>query len=180
MVKGVVYLIKRFMKKLFDWVYGFDVSQLNPYQPLDVYFYNTSGRVPTYQTKGAVGADVYAELGDLDQIVLKPGDMYKIPTGMYIELPEHYGGLLYSRSGLSSNGLLLTNGVGVIDFDYRGQVHFPVKNISDQDIIIRDGERIGQLLLFLIKPVNFIQVESVDDLSKTERGSGGFGSTGLL
>lgn len=171
-------MLKRIIQKAFNYAYGFDLNKLNPNNELVVYYYHTFGVKPTYGTDGSVGADVVADLGVEDSIIIKPGEKVKIPTGLFIEQPKGFAALLYSRSGLSSKGLVLTNGVGVIDYDYRGQIHFPVLNVSNEDIMISDGERIGQLLLMETKKVEFIEVNSPEDLTETKRGCGGFGSTG--
>ena len=133
-------------------------------------------QLPGRATSGSAGVDLSAccENGD---ILLKPMERTLIPTGIAIELP-HAGlvGLVFARSGLAlREGLSLANGVGVIDSDYRGEISVPVVNLSEQTIRIMDGERIAQMV---IMPVEIPEMIEFDNLSDTQRGSGGFGSTG--
>ena len=132
------------------------------------------GRLPTYGTDQAAGADLYACLeGD---VVIAPGQTKMIPTGIALEVPVHCAGLVYARSGLAcKRGLAPANKVGVIDSDYRGEIFVALHNHGGEPQTIAHGERIAQLL---ITPVLQPGYETVKELSDTVRGGGGFGSTG--
>ena len=107
-----------------------------------------------------------------------PGERGLIPTGIAIAVPTGFGGFVFPRSGLSSKfGVSLANCVGVIDSDYRGEVKVPVINHSSEPYTIKVGERIAQLV---IMPVDLCEYGFSDELDKTERGEGGFGSTGSM
>ena len=130
--------------------------------------------IPTYGSKYAAGADLYACIDSA--VSIQPGETHLIPTGLSMELPEGYAGLIYARSGLASKkGLAPANKVGVIDSDYRGEVLVALHNHSLTDSAIEPGERIAQLV---ITPYVMGVFEEVSELSDTERGAGGFGSTG--
>ena len=130
--------------------------------------------MPTYGTQVSAGADLYACL-DAD-IEILPGCSAFVPTGLAMEIPEGYAGLLFARSGMAcKRDLAPANKVGVIDSDYRGEFIVVLHNHGKQAQIVKHGERIAQLL---IMPVLAPSFEIVDDLSSTERAAGGFGSTG--
>lgn len=130
--------------------------------------------MPTYGTDGAAGADLYA---CLDQVVtIEPGKTVFIPTGLAMEIPHGYAGLIYARSGLAcKRGLAPANKVGVIDSDYRGEFIVALHNHGDETQTVSHGERIAQLV---ITPVVTPVYLETDALSDTERAAGGFGSTG--
>lgn len=130
--------------------------------------------IPTYGSLEAAGADIYA---CLDAAVAIPaGKTVFIPTGLAMEVPRGCAGLIYARSSMGSKrGLAPANKVGVIDSDYRGQVMVALHNHSQEDQVVNPGERVAQLV---ITPVFTPGFREVDDLSETDRGSGGFGSTG--
>lgn len=130
--------------------------------------------IPTYGTEYSAGADLYAILdGDL---TIKPNQTEFIKTGLAMEIPYGYVGLIYARSGLAcKKGLAPANKVGVIDTDYRGEIMVALHNHSDKEIIITNKERIAQLVIAPYLKAEFNQVESLED---TVRGAGGFGSTG--
>ena len=130
--------------------------------------------IPTYGSLEAAGADIYA---CLDAAVTIPaGKTVFIPTGLAMEVPKGCAGLIYARSSMGSKrGLAPANKVGVIDSDYRGQVMVALHNHSQEDQVGNPGERVAQLI---ITPVFTPGFREVDDLSETDRGSGGFGSTG--
>lgn len=132
--------------------------------------------LPTYATGASAGVDLCADLKE--SLVIMPGENVKIPTGLAIELPNRYVvGLIFARSGLASNyGLGLTNGVGVIDSDYRGEIQVLVQNRGQQQVTINPGDRIAQMVFM---PVFQALFEEVAELQETSRGTGGFGSTGL-
>ena len=132
--------------------------------------------LPKYATAASAGVDLCAELKE--QLIINPGDNVKIPTGLAIELPDRQVvALVFARSGLASrHGIGLTNGVGVIDSDYRGEIQVLMYNSGPQPVIINSGDRIAQMVFM---PVLHAQFEEVTELQDTERGTGGFGSTGI-
>ena len=130
---------------------------------------------PTYGSQYAAGADLYALTGG-EKILFKPGETKMIHTGLAVEIPEGYAGLVYARSGIATKrGLAPANKVGVIDSDYRGEVMVSLYNHSSSVQEIADGERIAQLVIAPFLSAEFIEC---DELSDTVRGEGGFGSTG--
>lgn len=130
--------------------------------------------LPTYGSKYAAGADLYACIEE--PITIDAGETELIPTGLAMELPIGYAGLIYARSGLASKkGLAPANKVGVIDADYRGEVMVALHNHSNTTATIEPQERIAQLV---ITPYLSAVFEETDTLSDTVRGEGGFGSTG--
>ena len=130
--------------------------------------------LPQYETEGSAGMDLRAFL-DAD-ISIPPLGRVKIPTGLKLEIPEGYEGQVRPRSGLAiKKGLTVLNSPGTIDSDYRGDLDIILINLGSEDIIIKDGERIAQLV---IAPVCKANIAGVNVLSETARGGGGFGSTG--
>lgn len=130
--------------------------------------------LPTYGSAEAAGADLYACLDA--NVTIAPGETAFIPTGIALEVPKGCAGLIYARSGLAcKRGLAPANKVGVVDSDYRGEVKVALHNHSPQSQTIAPGERVGQ---FIITPVLTPAYEEAEDLSDTDRGAGGFGSTG--
>lgn len=130
--------------------------------------------IPTRGSDQAAGLDLYAHI--YEPVWIPPHETRKIGAGIAVQIPEGYFGGIYSRSGLSTKlGLAVINGVGVIDSDYRGEVGIPLHNYTDIPARIRPDERIAQLV---IQPYSAAVLEIVDDLDDTERGAGGFGSTG--
>ena len=134
-----------------------------------------NARIPKRATNGSAGMDLYACINE--SITLNPGQLALVPTGIAIELPDNgCAAFLYARSGLGvKHGICLSNGVGVIDSDYRGEVCVGLCNVSDKAYTIEPDERIAQMV---IAPVFTPDIEEVDELSDTSRGEGGFGSTG--
>lgn len=131
--------------------------------------------IPTYGTTSSAGADLYACL-EADSIEIAPRETAMIPTGLSMEIPEGFAGLIYARSGLASKkGLAPANKVGVVDSDYRGEIMVVLHNHSDKVARIEYGERIAQ---FIVTPFLHANFEEVTELNDTERGTGGFGSTG--
>jgi dUTP pyrophosphatase len=132
--------------------------------------------LPSYATTGSAGMDLKACIEE--SLILEPGQIAKIPTGIAIQIPNKYvGGFVFPRSGLSSkHGISLINCVGVIDSDYTGEIICPVVNHSDKEFSINPGDRIAQLVFMPVCNAALVQVE---ELQETERGSGGFGSTGI-
>ena len=130
--------------------------------------------VPTYGSPYAAGADLYACLEE--EQVVSPGQTVMIHTGIAMEIPEGYAGLIFARSGLASKrGLAPANKVGVVDSDYRGEFMIALHNHSDVPQTVLPGERIAQMVITPVLTAGFLQVE---ELEETQRGSGGFGSTG--
>lgn len=135
---------------------------------------NENAVVPKYGSEYAAGADLYACMGG--DVVVPAGKTVMIHTGIALEVPAGYAGLVYARSGLASKrGLAPANKVGVVDSDYRGEIMVALHNHSDTDAVIEDKERVAQ---FVITPVLAVDFEEVDELDDTQRGAGGFGSTG--
>ncbi len=134
----------------------------------------TDEALPAYETMQSAGMDLRADLQAA--ISLAPGERALIPTGLYIEIPEGYEGQVRPRSGLAlKRGLTVLNAPGTIDADYRGEVGVILVNLSQQEQIVEKGERIAQLLFAPVTRGEWVEVEALRD---TERGSGGFGSTG--
>ncbi len=136
---------------------------------------NRSGNpLPGYETAHAAGMDLRADLKE--PVVLNPGERKLIPTGLLIEIPEGYEGQVRPRSGLAfKHGITVLNSPGTIDADYRGEVKVILINHSDQPFTIQNGERIAQLVLARHEQIEWVLTE---ELAETQRGSGGFGSTG--
>ena len=139
--------------------------------------YGKELKKPTYATEGSAGLDLPACIDEA--VTLNPGDRTAIPTGIAIELPSpDYVAYVFARSSLGlKKGITLPNAVGVIDSDYRGEIKVALTNISDEPYTINPGERIAQLV---IAPVIKAEFKEKDELEQTQRGSGGFGSTGKL
>ena len=136
-----------------------------------------NARIPAYATQGSAGMDLYACIEE--SITLQPQQLVMVPTGLAIEIcDKSYAAFLYARSGLGvKHGICLSNGVGVIDSDYRGEVCAGLCNVSDKPYTIEPDERVAQMV---IAPVLTPDIVEVDDLSDTNRGAGGFGSTGTF
>lgn len=135
---------------------------------------NKNATIPTYGTSHSAGADLYALLDSTTTI--EPGETVFIKTGLSLEIPEGYAGLIYARSGLScKTGLAPANKVGVIDSDYRGEIMVALHNHSLKSASIENGERIAQLV---ITPYIKAIFNETSDLEDTLRGENGFGSTG--
>lgn len=133
-----------------------------------------NAKIPTYASKASAGADLYA-LTD-GEVTFQSGETKLIHTGIALEIPQGYVGLIYARSGLATKrGLAPANKVGVIDSDYRGEIMVALHNHSAIPQSIENGERIAQLVIAPYLNAEFLQVEA---LCETERGEGGFGSTG--
>lgn len=129
---------------------------------------------PTYGSEFAAGADLYACMGEA--VTIHPHETKLIHTGIAMEIPTGFAGLVYARSGIASKrGLAPANKVGVIDSDYRGEIMVALHNHSEQAQTIENGERIAQLVITPYVTADFILSDELDD---TNRGEGGFGSTG--
>lgn len=136
---------------------------------------NPKAILPTYQTEHSAGMDLYACLDE--PVILKPLERVIVPTGLSIELPLGYESRIHSRSGLTyRDGICMANGTGIIDADYRGEYGILLHNISDKEFKIEHGARIAQLV---VSKYEHVVWQEVEQLSETERGAGGFGSTGI-
>lgn len=130
--------------------------------------------LPEYATPYSAGMDLRANI--TESVILKPLERELIPTGLFIELPKGYEAQIRPRSGLAfKHGLTVLNSPGTIDADYRGEICVILVNLSNEDFVINDGERICQMVIASHEQVNWVKVETLDD---TERGAGGFGHTG--
>lgn len=130
--------------------------------------------LPKYETTGSAGMDLHANIDS--EILLKPMDRALVKTGLFMALPEGYEAQIRPRSGLAyKKGLTVLNSPGTIDADYRGEIGVILINLSEKPYIIKDGERIAQMV---IAPYTRAELINVEVLSSTERGAGGFGSTG--
>lgn len=135
---------------------------------------NENAVIPTYGSEYAAGADLYACTDE--NIVIMPGETKLIHTGLAMEIPKGYAGLIYARSGLATKkGLAPANKVGVVDADYRGEVMVALHNHSGGEAVVEHGERIAQLVIAPFLTAEFV---TCDELEDTVRGAGGFGSTG--
>ena len=131
--------------------------------------------LPSYKSSGAAGADISAHLAS--PLTLRPGEFKAVPTGLYMEIPEGYEVQVRPRSGLAlKHGITVLNAPGTIDSDYRGEVKVILINHSSEAFTIQNGDRIAQIVVARVHRLPFVEV---DDLSATERGEGGFGSTGV-
>jgi dUTP diphosphatase len=129
--------------------------------------------LPAYETQGAAGMDLRAA----EKTVLRPGERYLMPTGFAIALPEGYEAQVRPRSGLAvKHGVTVLNAPGTIDCDYRGEIKVPLISHGQSDFVIQRGDRIAQMVIAAVARIVWQEDESLDE---TERGSGGFGSSGL-
>ncbi|MCK6596296.1 MAG: dUTP diphosphatase [Bacteriovoracaceae bacterium] len=139
--------------------------------------YDQSFSLPTYETKGAAGADVRASLENKTELIIKPGERVLVPTGLSMEIPFGFEVQVRPRSGLSfKTGLMVLNSPGTIDSDYRGEVKVILGNLGKNDEVIKHGDRIAQLVIAPVTQAHYFEFDG--DLSDTARGTGGFGSTG--
>ena len=142
---------------------------------IEVKIITKTGEVPSYETDGASGMDLRANLSE--PVVLKPGERRLIETGLFVEIPKGYEGQIRARSGLAiKHGITLINGVGTIDSDYRGELKIPLVNLGQEEFEIKNGDRIAQIVVAKYTKVAW---KIQEDLSKTDRGTGGFGHTGV-
>lgn len=129
---------------------------------------------PTYASRGAAGADLRAAVDA--PVVVSPGERALVPTGLTLEIPPGFEGQVRARSGLAlKKGVALANGVGTIDADYRGEVGVIVVNLGNEPVTIERGERIAQLVIARVERATFL---AAGEVAPSERGNGGFGSTG--
>lgn len=138
-------------------------------------YVNPEAKRPEYATEGSAGMDLSAVMDN--PVTLRVGGRAMIPTGIALQIPEGYGGFVFPRSGLSyKKGISMANCVGVIDSDYTGEIKVVLHNISGHDYTVNPGDRIAQLVFM---PVAKAELQVVEELDTTERGGGGFGSTGM-
>lgn len=140
--------------------------------------YNKSANpLPAYASPNAAGMDLRADLSE--PVVLQPLERKLIPTGLFIELPPDCEAQVRPRSGLAlKHGITVLNSPGTIDADYRGEIGVILVNLSQEPFEIQPGERIAQMVVSRFRQEELVEVESLDDLSDTERGAGGFGHSG--
>lgn len=133
--------------------------------------------LPKRATDGSAGADLYACISE--PVVLEPGKLVKIPTGIAIELADKgLAAFLFARSGLGvKHGITLSNSVGVVDSDYRGEICVGLCNVSDEPYTIQPDERVAQMVIMPVVCAEFVEAE---ELGETQRGAQGFGSSGKL
>jgi dUTP pyrophosphatase len=143
---------------------------------MQVKIVNTSKHpLPSYQTELSAGMDLRAEL--TEPVTLKPLQRTLIPTGLFIELPKGLEAQIRPRSGLAfKNGITVLNSPGTIDADYRGEIKILLVNLSEENFIIQDGERIAQMVIAKHEQITWL---SVKELATSQRAAGGFGSTGV-
>lgn len=136
----------------------------------------SNNELPCYSTKLSAGLDLRAFLPS--EIILKPLERAMVPTGLFIELPAGYEAQIRPRSGLAiKHGISVLNSPGTIDADYRGEIKVILVNLSNENFIIKSGERICQMVVAKHETIQFNRVNELDD---TERGAGGFGHTGIM
>ncbi|HAE42202.1 MAG TPA: dUTP diphosphatase [Clostridiales bacterium] len=136
---------------------------------------NNDFDLPRYETEGSSGMDLRANVDTV--IVLKPYERYLVPTGISIEIPRGYEAQIRARSGLAiKHGISLVNGIGTIDSDYRGEIKVILINLGSEDFEIKKGDRIAQMIF---AKVEMAEVREVKVIESSERGSGGFGHTGM-
>ncbi len=132
-------------------------------------------QTPAYETEGSAGMDLRANIDEV--IVLEPLERVIVKTGLFIALPNGYEAQVRPRSGLAAKkGITVLNAPGTVDADYRGEIGVILVNLSNENFTINDGERIAQLVIAKHERVNW---QEVSELNETERGAGGFGSTGV-
>ena len=135
----------------------------------------SNNALPNYETANSAGLDLRAFLPE-GLITIKPLQRVLVPTGLFMEIPTGYEGQVRPRSGLAiKNGITVLNSPGTIDADYRGEVKIILVNLSDTDFVINSGDRVAQLIIAKCEQA---EIETVEILTETERGSGGFGHTG--
>ena len=133
-------------------------------------------KLPRYETEGSAGFDLRARIDE--DVVVKAGEVKLIKTGLAFELPEGYEGQIRSRSGLAlKNNLFVLNSPGTLDSDYRGEICIILANFGKNDFVVTDGMRLAQMV---ISKYEKVEIKEVFELSDTKRGTGGFGSTGII
>ena len=136
---------------------------------------NSTNPLPKYQTAGSAGMDLYANLKE--EVTLEPNTQALIPSGISIELPQGYEAQIRPRSGLAlKHGISIVNSPGTVDSDYRGEIKVVLINHGKEPFVIKNGERIAQMVIAKFEQITWQESQS---LSETERGSGGYGHTGV-
>jgi dUTP pyrophosphatase len=132
--------------------------------------------LPAYESAHAAGMDLRAAIPDGEPLTLRPGDRHAVPTGLAMAIPPGFEGQVRPRSGLAfRHGVTCLNSPGTVDADYRGEVRVILINLGPEDVVVRRGDRIAQLLISPVAQATWREVETLDE---TGRGAGGFGSTG--
>ena len=163
-----------FLENLGDWLLSLKNKDDEPVAVVVKKLKNFEGELPQYETGGASGLDVRAQI--TEDIVISPQDRVLVPTGLCVEIPKNYEIQVRPRSGLSfKEGLGVINSPGTIDSDYRGEIKIILMNYSNHDITIQKNQRIAQLVLCPVKQLEWLESRHIN---KTKRGGGGFGSTG--
>jgi dUTP pyrophosphatase len=149
---------------------------VNPTVPITRLPHGEGLPLPAYETAQAAGMDLRAAVPDDAPLTLRPGSRFPVPTGLAFALPPGFEGQVRPRSGLAfKHGVTCLNTPGTVDADYRGEVKVILINLGEEDFVIRRGERIAQLVIAPVVQAAWAEVETLED---TERGAGGFGSTG--
>ncbi|MDU6181031.1 MAG: dUTP diphosphatase [Anaerococcus vaginalis] len=134
----------------------------------------TNNILPEYKTFYSAGMDIYSS--NEEEIIIKPGEVGKVPTDFKIEIPEGFFVAIYPRSSTGvKRQLMLANSTGIIDSDYRGEIKLFFYNFGKNEQVIKKNERLAQMV---VQPYEKVEIQKVDDLCESERGEGGFGSTG--
>ena len=156
---------------------GFD-QEFDGMKVVDAVLDDDTAQLPKRADSHSAGYDLYAHIGDVEEFGIMPGETLMIGTGVHVRIPDGYFGGIFARSGLATKkGLRPANCVGVIDETYTGEIMVALHNDSKEMQVIKDGERIAQLVIIPYANVIFNQV---DELEKTERGENGFGSSGTM
>jgi dUTP pyrophosphatase len=175
-------LVKKYEQEPFDfdkWLKDKGNFLVKPKVKVNVVNKSTNPN-PEFATDGASGFDLRADLGEDETITLGVGEYTMVPTGLYFEIPEGFELQVRPRSGLAAkHGVTVLNSPGTVDSDYRGEVKVILINHGTKPFVIENGERIAQGVIGGVMGKKMITFESVEELSDTERGEGGFGSTGI-
>lgn len=149
---------------------------MNPTVPIVRLPHGRDLPLPAYETAQAAGMDLRAAVPEDEPLVLRPGSRFAVPTGLAFALPPGFEGQVRPRSGLAArSGITCLNTPGTIDADYRGEVKVILINLGEEEVVIRRGDRIAQLVIAPVVQAAWSEVEILDE---TQRGAGGFGSTG--
>jgi dUTP pyrophosphatase len=143
-------------------------------EPITIPCTYSDGMKPEYASEGAAGADLRADIPE--ELTMLPGTRALVPTGLWVSIPEGFEGQVRPRSGLAArSGVTILNAPGTIDSDYRGEIRVILINLGTEPFVIRRGDRIAQLVIAPVTKAEYIRQEQLD---RTARGTGGFGSTG--
>lgn len=156
---------------------GFD-QEFDSMKVVNAVLDDDTAQLPKRADSHSAGYDLYAHIGDMEEFGIMPGETLMIGTGVHVRIPDGYFGGIFARSGLASKkGLRPANCVGVVDETFTGEIKVALHNDSKEMQVIKDGERIAQLVIIPYATAIFNQV---DELEKTERGENGFGSSGTM